>query len=188
MASFEEIVHRLEAEWEQAEADELAIEVADRTRGELARLTLIQRLRPAVGYSLTINVHGGLLVRGLLRGVGPDWLLVCEDGQPGSQTIVALASVLWIDGLGRTSSVAGSEGVVAARSGLGMMLRRLVRDRADVALVLIDAGVVTGVLDRAGVDHVELAVVPVGEARRRSAVTGVRAIPIAAIALIRRAS
>ena len=136
---------------------------------------------------MTAGVRGGLLVRGELRGVGPDWLLVREDPHASGDAVVPLDGVLWLEGLGRASAAAGTEGAVAARSGLGMMLRRLVRDRAQLAIVLVDGSVATGVLDRAGVEHVELAVVPLGEARRRTAVLGVRAIPFAAIAVIRRA-
>ena len=61
----------------------------------------------------------------------------------------------------------------------------LARDRAGVQVVLDDGGVVSGTLDRVGADYVELAEHPADLPRRAEAVQGVRAIVIAAVAVVR---
>jgi hypothetical protein len=182
VASFEEIVAGLEAEWDQGEADELAAEVADRIRGELARSTLGSRLLPLVGRPLSLGLLAGVAVRGVLVGIGPDWVLVRED--VARECVIPMSSVLWVEGLSRASAT--FTGAVAARTTLAMMLRRVVIDRASVAVVLVDGSVLTGVLDRVGADYVELALVAAGEFRRAGAVSGVRAIPLSAVVLVRR--
>jgi hypothetical protein len=54
-----------------------------------------------------------------------------------------------------------------------------------VSLVLRDGGLVSGTLDRVGVDFVEVAEHPMGEPRRARAVQGARAVRIPAVALVR---
>ena len=61
----------------------------------------------------------------------------------------------------------------------------LARDRAAVQVVLDDGGVLNGTLDRVGADYVELAEHPADLPRRAEAVQGVRAIVIAAVAVVR---
>ncbi len=172
----------LASQAEAAEAAELADEVAERTRGEVARLRLVDRLRPSVGAPLVVAC--GPVIRGRLRALGPDWLLLAED--PAGEVLVSLAAVSWVQGLTASAAAPGGEGRVADRLDLRSALRGLVRDRAGVALVLRDASTLAGVLDRVGADHLELAVTAPGEDRRRGAVRAVRAVPLTALALVRR--
>jgi hypothetical protein len=173
----------LEAQFEQAEAAQLSVEVADRTRRELARIRLVDRLRAAMGRQLTCAVAGGATISGRLLDVGTDWLLV-SDGST-REALVPLAAVMGLTGLGPWASEPGSEGAVAKRLDLRYVLRALARDRSGVSCLLMDGSMVTGTLDRVGADFVDLAEHPLGEPRRPAAVRAVRSIPLGALALVR---
>jgi hypothetical protein len=168
---------------DEAERADLAAEVADRTRGEVARLRLVDRLRAAIGYGVGLTLPAERTFTGTLRDVGPDWLLLTEP--PGREVLVALAAVCAVTGLGDLSMQPGSEGRVTARLGLRSVLRRLARDRAQLAAALTDGSVLIGTFDRIGADFFELAEHPAGEPRRASAVRRVRTVPFPAFVLAR---
>ena len=177
MGRWEDLFGDLAAQAEQAEADELAAEVSDRSRREHALLTLGDRLRPAVGTSVAVTCVGAGPVRGVLRDVGPDWLLL--EGE----VLVATAAVLGVSGLGARAEVGTSE--VDARLDLRWALRGLARDRSGVRLVLVDGTALAGTIDRVAADHLDLAEHPEGEARRAGAVRQVRLVPLSALAVVR---
>jgi hypothetical protein len=177
----------LEAQWEAIEDAELAAEVVDRSRREAGFLRLLDRLRPAVGHVVRLDVAGpagtGLgALTGRLLALGADWLLV-ED-PAGTETLVPMSCVLTVRGLAGVSAHPGHEGRVGARLDLRYMLREIARMRAMCLVVLADGRVVTGTLDRVGADYVDLAEHAPGEFRRRDAEAC--AIPLAAIVLVRR--
>lgn len=172
-----------EAQWDEMAAAELGAEVAERSRIELARLRLVDRLRPAIGQPVSLRSSGAGLVQGRLSAVGPDWLLLSEAG--GREALVPAGALLWVGGLGARSAEPGSEGQVAARLDLRHALRGVARDRAAVSVVLLDASTVSGTLDRVGADFIELAEHPPGEPRRAGAVRTVRTVPLSAVGLVR---
>ena len=172
----------LEARAHNEHAEELAAEVADRTRIETASLRLVDRLRPAQGHRLVVVAAAGATVHGVLRTVGPDWMLM--DVEPSRQAVVRLAAVLGVTGLGARSATPGREGRVAARLALASALRAVARDRAPVIISLTDGSSLTGTLDRIGADFAELAEHPIGEARRAGTVTAVRLVPLSALAVV----
>lgn len=173
----------------EAQADALAVaeragEVDERTRIELGGLALGDRLRAAVGTPLNLQLAGGLALPGTLDRVGVDWLLVDEGA--GREALVVLGAVLSVGGLGRSAAVPGSEGAVHARLTLRHALRGVARDRSPVRLHLTDGSAVDTTLDRVGADFVDAALHAPGEMRRRGDVRGVRTVPLAAIAVVRR--
>ncbi|ADP84023.1 hypothetical protein [Pseudofrankia inefficax] len=178
----------LDAQWEALEAAELAVEVADRGRREAGFLRLIDRLRPAVGHQVRVEVGGlpsaerGVLV-GRLTALGVDWLLV-ED-QRRAETLVPLRSVLVVRGLSGDAAHPGHEGRVGARLDLRYVLRQVARDRSECRIALADGRIVNGTVDRVGADFLDVAEHTPGEFRRPRDVEAC-VIPLAAIAFLRR--
>lgn len=170
----------LEAQLDAADAAELEAEVADRTRRESGLVALVDRLRGAAGSRVSVRVAGTSL-EGVLLEVGSQWLLLAEDG--GRETVLPLAAVLSVAGLGAPTSV--PRGRVFARLGLAAALRVIARDRAGVSVGLVDGSVLTGTLDRVGADFVEVSLHGAGEPRRHDGVSGVRTVPFAALASVR---
>jgi hypothetical protein len=173
----------LEAQAEALAAADFEAEIAERTRIEVGKLRLVDRLRPTAGHRVQVSCLGAGLVCGRLDQVGPDWLLLAEDA--GREILVCLHAVTSLIGVGALSATPGSEGRVGARLDLRHALRGMVRDRAPVRVVLVDGATLDGTLDRVGADFVELAEHPQGEARRATAVHRVRTVPLAALAAVR---
>ena len=172
----------LEAQFDAAQAAELAGEVAERSRREAALLRLVDRLRAAEGAPVTVTVAGAGVLRGRLLDAGADWLLLEEDG--AREVLVPLRAVLGVTGVGARAA-APDDGPVAKRLDLRWALRGLARSRTGVALGLVDGTLVTGTLDRVGADHLDLAEHGLGEPRRPGAVRQVRLVPVSAVALVR---
>ena len=161
---------------------ELDGEVAERSRIEAGRLTLVARLRGSLGHPVALRCAGAGPCSGRLDQVGADWLLVAEES--GAEMLVPLRSLLCVGGLGRHSAMP----VPAPRVELGLrvVLRGVARDRAPVRLVLTDGTPVDGTIDRVGADYLEVAEHPAGEPRRPGRVRGVRTVPLPAVGLLRR--
>ncbi len=179
----------LEGEADAELAAERRAEVADRSRTELGRLRLIDRLQPAMagGGHLKIGVAGHEVMAGTLRALGPEWLLI--EGAGAQETLVPLVAVQWVQGGGGAAAEPGWEGLVGARLGLRVALRRIVRDRSKVQLTLTAGDSFTGRLTRVGADHVELeSAERAAERERDGREPDRRIVPLAAIASVRRRS
>lgn len=171
----------LEGQLAQAEAAELAGEVADRTRREEALLRITDRLTPVVGAELTLECWGAGPVSGTLSDVGPDWLLLAERGR--REVLVAQQAVLSV--VGATSHSEPTVSQVWRALDLLWALRGLARSRTAVQVVLRDGTSRTGTLDRVGADYAELADHPAGEQRRGAVVRQVVLLPTTAISVVR---
>ena len=182
---WDDVFADLEAQFEAAQAAELAGEISDRTRRETALLRLSDRLGPAVGRTVSVSATGAGTLHGRLSDVGPDWLLLEETGN--RELLVAAAWVLGITGVGARSNVPGSEGEVGRSLDLRWALRGLARNRVGVQVVLVDGTTLAGTLDQVGADHVDLAEHPAGEQRRAGAVRQVRVLPLTALSVVRNA-
>ena len=182
---WDELFADLEGQLDAAAAAELAGEVADRTRRESAVLRLVDRARAARGARVQVRALGAGTVDGVLRDVGPQWLLLAETS--GREALVPFTAVLAVTGLAAPTAPPGSGGTVFERLGLGAALRGIARDRAPVTAWLTDASTVSGTLERVGADFVEMSAHAAGEVRRPGEVSGVRAIPFGALAVLRRA-
>ena len=176
----------LEAQAESLAQAERAAEVQERTRAEVGSLTLVDRLRPALGSSVRLRTAGAGTIAGRLDRLGPDWLLLDQDG--GREVLVRLGAVSAISGLGRAATVPGSLDAVTARLGLWFVLRRIARDRSPVAVQLTDGTTLAATLDRVGSDFVEVAMHAPGEPRRVGAVRDVLLVPMAGLVAVRRES
>jgi hypothetical protein len=174
----------LEAQFDEEEAVELAAEVSDRTRREFALIRLVDRLRPARGHGVNVRILGLGAVEGDLAAVGADWVLLAEAG--GREALVPSSAIVSIAGLSAVSAAPHSEGEVAARLGLGVVLRAVARDRSPVTIGYVDGATSSGTIDRVGADFVEVAEHPAAEARRPATVRAVRTIPFAGLAVVRR--
>jgi hypothetical protein len=183
---WEQLFAELQAQFEAEVAAEEQAEAASRARAEVGALGLADRLRGALGFPVVLGCLGAGALSGVLRDVGPDWVLLENDG--GRQNLVALRTVRTVAGLGRRTAVPEVAGPVRGRLDLRRALRGLTRDRSAVQMVLDDGGVLTGTLDRVGADYVELAEHPADQPRRAEAVQGVRAVVIAAVAVVRTTS
>jgi hypothetical protein len=177
----------LEAQARELEVAERAGEIDERARMELARVRLVDRLRPAVGLVIRVRCGAGVSVTGTLVRVASQWLLV--DEAAGRQALVAMGAVAGLSGLSRQAAAADGDRaalVIESRLGLAHALRGIARDRSPVAVELTDGSSVAGTIDRVGADFVEVAVHPMGEPRRRNEVRDVLLVALSALAVVRR--
>lgn len=186
---FDDLESQLEREISAEELD-LGIE---EERLRLGRLGLRDRLLGLVESDLGVILLDGARLRVRPVTIGRDWFsadLVAESGRR-SQCIVPLSAVAGLSL--STEQVAESLRPVreeqahpslSARLGLTFVLRDLCRRRRALQLVL-STGEVHGTIDRVGRDHLDLAVHEAGAARRDSAVTELRIVPLAAVLLVR---
>ena len=178
---WEQLFADLEGQFEAAAEEDLQLEVADRTRRELARIAMRDRLRASVGSTVTVEV-GGSSTTGRLAAVGADWLLVRPDHRA---LLVVLAAVSGLVGLQASAVEPDSVPAVESRLGLGHALRAIARDRAAVTLMRRDGTTLTGTIDRVGADHLELAEHGLDEFPRPDRLRGRRTVPFAAVAAVR---
>ncbi|MCP2637471.1 hypothetical protein K0817_012985 [Microbacterium sp. HD4P20] len=187
---FDDLEDQLASEWE---AERAALDTeAERLR--LSRVALVERLTLlAVGDAsragALFEFADGTTLRAVVTGVGADWAaLVPEQGRTGA-VIAPLWAIVAIGmphaDLLRTARPAPSRTALAERLTFGFVLRDLVRRRAGVAVHLSSGRALTGTIDRAGVDHFDLALHDPGAARRAEAVSGYRIVPFSAVAWIR---
>jgi len=173
----------LDAQLGAADAAELAGEVTDRTRREVARLYLADRARPAVGAQLTIGVGAAGSVSGRLARSGPGWWLLGTAG--GIDQLVSTDAMTWVAGLPALAADPAAQSAVEGRLGLPYALRGIARDRSAVTVMMRDATTCTGTIDRVGADFLDLAEHAPGEPRRPGVVRSARTIALSAIAVVR---
>lgn len=150
---WERLFEDLAAQLTEAELDGMRSEVADRTRRELAKIRLRDRVRAALGVHVAMRVRGVGPINGTVSGAGPDWVLLAEP--TGTEALVPLTAVVQVTGLGTRASP--PDGRVSDRLGLGYVLRGIARDRAEVVVTLVDGSGLAGTIDRVGADHVDIA-------------------------------
>jgi hypothetical protein len=177
-----ELFADLEGQARAAEAAERDSEVADRTRAELAQITVMARLYAYVGSQVRLQVVGAGDVTGRLMRVGADWvLLVTPD-----ETVVAAAAIGAVVNLGAGATAPEAISAVAARTHLTAVLRAMARDRSTIVICLRQGGTFVGTPDRVGADWVDLAIHEESQAPRRSAVQGRMTVVFTSLATIRR--
>lgn len=177
---WEELFRDLDGEWEATSSAGQLVEVADRTRTELARIALLDRLRASLGRPVRLHTVAGE-VAGELRRVARDCVLV----QGRVEVLVPVTAVLGAEGLAAGSVPGELVGEVDRRLGMASLLRAVARDRAAVTVRRAGASSVHGTPQRVGADFLDLAVHPEGEPPRRGTVTGQLVVPFAAVAAVR---
>jgi len=188
---FDDLEDQLASEWE---AERAALDTeAERLR--LSRVQLSERLSllgardaaaPAVA---SFDLADGATLRASVTGVGADWVALALAEGPGGAVVVPFSAISAIGmphaDLLRTARPAPPRSPLADRLTFGFVLRDLVRRRAGVAVHLGSGRVLTGTIDRAGADHLDIALHEPGAPRRTDAVAGYRLVPFSAVAWIR---
>ncbi|MDW4573319.1 hypothetical protein R8Z57_11110 [Microbacterium sp. M3] len=188
---FDDLEDQLASEWE---AERAALDTeAERLR--LSRVRLAERLSLLAGRDaqpgvvVSMDLSDGATLRATVTGVGADWAALAPADGPAGAVIVPFASIVAIGmphaDLLRTARPTAPRSPLADRLTFGFVLRDLVRRRAGVAVHLTAGRVLTGTIDRAGADHLDLALHDPGAPRRADAVAGHRIVPFAAVAWIR---
>lgn len=186
---FEDLEDQLASGWE---AERAALD-AEAERVRIARLELRVRLADLVADApaITATLVDGSPIRGRLRAVGADWAALDADDAAGI-ALVPLDSVAhWTLDHGSLLASGGAGGSspglspLRERMTLGFVLRDLARRRAAVTVRVHPETLLTGTIDRAGADHLDLALHEAGEPRRAHAVRGFRLIPFGALLVVR---
>lgn len=187
---FADLEHQLASE----RAAENAALATESERLRISRVTLITRLRALSdeGESapvVSLELIGGVAVRGRLIGTGSDCVVVEPDDRRRGADVLPVASIRGIGvargDLVRSAGPASPAPALVDRVTFGFVARDLARRRAGVSLHRVDGSILHGTIDRAGADHLDLALHDPGAPRRRDAVTGHRIVPFAAIACVR---
>lgn len=184
---FDDLEDQLASEWE---AERAALDTeAERLR--LSRVTLRERLEALVGGGeVALVFSDGQTIGGRVSGVGADWMALEPSGVRTGAVIAPLASIAELgmphaDVLRSARPPASARSPLADRMTFGYVLRDLVRRRSAVAVTLVTGRVLTGTIDRAGVDHLDLALHEPGSPRRAAAVTGYRVVAFSAVVRVR---
>lgn len=170
---------------------------AESERLRISRLDLRSRLRQLceAGAGVTVELADGRRLPVTLRALGADW--VAAESAPGddllvgrSTRIIPLQSIHAIRAdhgsvLASLEDAAEPGNALRERMSLGFVLRDLARRRVPVHLSLTIGDDVHGTIDRAGSDHLDLAVHDAGSARLAAAVQGFRIIPLSALIALR---
>ncbi|GAA0962819.1 hypothetical protein GCM10009554_81370 [Kribbella koreensis] len=177
----EALFEDLESQFEALQDGDLYGEVADRIRAEVGKITVLDRLRGAVGTVIRVELRHAEPVQGTLSRVGKDCLLL--EAERYEEWLIPDTALTGIHGLGPFAEPA--EGAVAAKLGLAHLLRGIARDRSPVTLYA-GAHPLTGTIDRVGADFLEIAEHPLDAPRRRTEVYNSRLVPTQALDAVRR--
>jgi hypothetical protein len=185
---FDDLEGQLASEWE---AERAALDTeAERLR--LSRVALRERLavledRDRNAGPPSFEIVDGTVLAAEVTGVGADWVAL-----QGAQSVALLLPFTAITAIGmphadvlRSARPARARSSLADRMTFGFVVRDMVRRRVAVMVQLTHGRMLTGTIDRAGADHLDLALHEPGSPRRASEVTGYRVVPFHAVAWIR---
>jgi hypothetical protein len=126
----------LESQFEALQDGDLYGEVAERIRAEVGKITLLDRLRGAVGTVIRVELTHADPVQGELVRVGKDCLLI--EGERFEEWLIPVAALTAVHRLGPWADPA--VGAVEAKLGLAHLLRGIARDRSPVTLFVAGPG------------------------------------------------
>lgn len=169
---------------------ERAVLDGEAERLRVARLSLRERLLALVPAEVSVSVDliDGGTERAALTAVGADWIALAST--PIGALVLPLHAVAAIavareDQLRSTLPVRLASAALSERIGLGFVLRDVARRRLPVVLTIRGGRSIAGTIERAGADHLDLAVHDPGSSPRPTTVTGHRIIPFAALVRVR---
>ncbi|MDQ4215436.1 hypothetical protein [Microbacterium capsulatum] len=179
---FEDLEDQIASGWE---AERAALD-AEAERLRIARLDLRTRLGAlaADGAAVSAVLTDSTRLSGRLRAVGADWSALQPHDARGLVLLPSHAVELWaVDHGAMLSSGAGSEPLSPLRERMtfGFVVRDIARRRSGVTVQTCSGALLTGTIDRAGADHLDLALHDAGAPRRARAVTGFRLVPFASV-------
>ncbi len=185
---FENLEGQLAAEWESERA---ALD-AESERLRISRLELRTRLRSLCADSAPATLDlPGHRIRTRLQSLGADWVSVTmTDGESSRAVrIIPLHAIMGLSidhglllaSLEESDTPAPS---LRERMTLGFLLRDFARRRTPVRIIGVDGADLHGTVDRAGADHLDLALHDPGTARLAGAVQGFRLLPFAGVASV----
>ncbi len=185
---FEDLQDQFDAEWEA----ERAILDTEGERLRLAKVGLRERLvelgrgDPATRAEVSFELRDDSTVTGRVSAIGADWVGVESAGRTGIIPVGSIAAIGLDHADMLRSARPGPDGhaSLTERMTLGFVLRDLVRRRVPVTVLTAHGRALTGTIDRAGADHLDLALHEPGSARRAEAVRGHRLVPFAAVAWV----
>lgn len=185
---FEDLEDQLDSEWE---AERAALD-SEAERLRLSRIALRERLvalSDGEPCELSAELVGGTVLTGCVAAVGADWFALAAEGARQGATLVPLGAVTAL-GLGHvdviSSARAASPGsALRQRMSFGFVLRDLARKRVPVSVLAANARTYVGTIDRAGADHLDLALHDAGAPRRAASITGHRLIAFSSVVAVR---
>ncbi|MDL5352620.1 hypothetical protein [Microbacterium sp. zg-YB36] len=184
---FEDLEDQLASEWE---AERAALDTeAERLR--VSRLPLRERLRALLGTDAAVSVEliDGTGGAGRVSAVGADWFALTLATRRGGALLVPFTGAATIGmphaELLRTARAEAAAARLADRMTLGFVLRDLSRRRIPVTAGLAGGRMLSGTIDRAGADHVDLALHDHDQPRRADAVSGHRMVPMSSLLWVR---
>lgn len=162
---------------------EFDAELVELSRLELTQISFLDRLRANAGEVVSFWLCGGSRVSGSIARIGDDWLLLYT--QQGRSVVVRQAQILVAEGVG----FAAKTGYGRLNFSFGGAMRALSKARATVTLE-IDArepeeSNLTGVIERVGVDFLELSALRDATVARRSNIARRLLLPFAGIRLVK---
>lgn len=186
---FDDLEDQLDAE---QEAERAALD-AESERLRLSRMTLTDRLRALAGPcgpEIVIDVGDGDAFAVRLTAVGIDWAGFTHAAGAGGAGILplhALRSVAADEGdllAAARADVGVRSGLLRERMSLGFVLRDVARRRAAVTVHVRGGRAMSGTIDRALSDHLDVALHDAGAPRRAALVHGTRLVPLDAISWV----
>lgn len=181
---FEDLEGQLASEWE---AERAALD-SEAERLRLSKVALRDRLTvlTATGEQVGVELADGSGLSGAIAAVGEDWVAMTAPGMLAIAPFTALRSVtLAHEELLRSARPAAQPRDLTGRMTLGFVLRDAARRRIPLIVHLVGGKELSGTVDRAGVDHLDLALHDPGVPRRVRDVRGYRLVPFASIAWVR---
>ena len=184
---FEDLEGQLDSEWE-AERAALATE-AERLR--VSRIPLRERL-VALGKerrAVSLDLLDGTTLTGAVEAVGSDWAAIAGETSTRGLWLVPLGSIAAI-GLPHADVLDSARRATVGtalrqRMDLGFLARDLARKRVPVTVQISGGRMLSGTIDRAGSDHLDLALHDAGAPRRADALLGHRLVAFEAIGWLR---